>query len=193
MITWHYSECSTVRPRASGSSKSASRRAAAGWAGESSRKTGWKDTSSTAANVADFPLPTRFPLELGRELDGLAQRLSCVMTVSRLRHVRPDPGRTGRGPREHDHVRARMIALQEELDWQVYRLVRLADRTGSSRATCRLRQPFRTSELGERAFEIVLARQMAEGADRDAVVRATWFDADHRDSRALARGVPAGC
>src|SRR5690606_28460806 len=55
-------------------------------------------------------------------------------------------------------IRARMIALQEVLDWQVYRLYGLLDDEltvdpGSIPGL----------NLGERAFEIVLARKLARG------------------------------
>lgn len=56
-------------------------------------------------------------------------------------------------------IRARMIALQEELDWQVYSLYNLHPDD--------LRTPNEADipelALGERAFEIVLARKVAKG------------------------------
>ena len=58
-----------------------------------------------------------------------------------------------------------MIALQEELDWEVYRLYGLVDEdltTGD--------EPEPPLQLGERAFEIVLARKMAAGEEET-----TWF------------------
>ncbi len=59
-------------------------------------------------------------------------------------------------------IRRQMIALQEELDRRCYRLYGLID------------EPLETEDppeiaLGERAFEIVLARRMAEGEET------TWF------------------
>ncbi len=52
---------------------------------------------------------------------------------------------------EYDSVRARMIGLQEELDWEVYRLYGLCDEDLTAPEAPELR-------LGERAFEIELAR-----------------------------------
>jgi hypothetical protein len=46
-------------------------------------------------------------------------------------------------------------------------------------------------ELGERAFEIVLARRVAAGKDDQQLVRAAWVDTHHRDSGALARDLSA--
>src|SRR4030095_9906427 len=66
--------------------------------------------------------------------------------------------------REWESTRARMIALQEELDWQVYALYGLLDD---------LRVPVASVpelKLGERAFEIVLARRMAA-----VEVSTEWF------------------
>jgi hypothetical protein len=58
-----------------------------------------------------------------------------------------------------------MIALQEELDWQVYRLYGLLDEDLTAP-----RDSVPELKLGERAFEIVLARRMATGA-----VETQWF------------------
>jgi hypothetical protein len=60
-------------------------------------------------------------------------------------------------------IRRQMIALQEELDWRCYRLYGLLD------------EPLETDrppeiDLGERAFEIVLARRMARGE-----IETAWF------------------
>ena len=59
-----------------------------------------------------------------------------------------------------------MIALQEELDWEVYRLYGLLDEdlTLPDGDVPPLR-------LGERAFEIVLARRVAAGEEQT-----TWFE-----------------
>ncbi|MFN9516148.1 MAG: DUF7008 domain-containing protein, partial [Pseudanabaena sp.] len=57
-----------------------------------------------------------------------------------------------------------MIALQEELDWQCYQLYGLLDQTLTHPAPPNLK-------LGERAFEIVLARKMALGE-----ITSSWFE-----------------
>lgn len=62
-----------------------------------------------------------------------------------------------------ESIRRRMIALQEELDWRCYHLYGL------------LPEPLETANppeiaLGERAFEIVLARRLAAGA-----LQTAWF------------------
>ena len=62
-----------------------------------------------------------------------------------------------------------MIALQEELDWDVYRLYGLLSDAGGRRVRA---DPETVPELrlGERAFEIVLAREWQAGE-----VETQWF------------------
>ena len=76
----------------------------------------------TGTKLEQFPLPTELPLEFGRKLDALAQRLSSSGAVGGVcrRRTRRGNGWTRRG-RSMSTIRGRMIALQEELDWDVYR------------------------------------------------------------------------
>ena len=62
----------------------------------------------------------------------------------------------------------RMIALQEELDWQCYTSTASPTQTSAIR---RRRHPTANSKLGQRAFEIVMARKMAAGE-----LETTWFE-----------------
>ncbi|WFE65524.1 BREX-2 system adenine-specific DNA-methyltransferase PglX [Micromonospora sp. WMMD714] len=110
------------------------------------------------SNVGRFPLPAAYPLELSREIDGLAQRLGAVSPAAVAGSGVPTRERLYAAEREWHSTRARMIALQEELDWQVYSLYGLLDDE--------LTAPAHTVpelKLGERAFEIVLARRVAAG------------------------------
>lgn len=66
---------------------------------------------------------------------------------------------------EWDHARARMIFEQEELDWHAYALYNLIDTDLTYTGT------LNTLHLGERAFEITLARQIESGAEESA-----WFE-----------------
>ncbi|MFI8297701.1 BREX-2 system adenine-specific DNA-methyltransferase PglX [Streptomyces nigra] len=121
------------------------------------------------SNVADFPLPVECPTAISVNLDILARQFTsvapatvaaeCAPTISILREARV----------AWESTRGRMIALQEELDWQVYSLYNLHS------------EDLRVSEdpgdpnipelaLGERAFEIVLARRVAAGEASDE-----WF------------------
>ncbi|MEU2891694.1 BREX-2 system adenine-specific DNA-methyltransferase PglX [Streptomyces albidoflavus] len=111
------------------------------------------------ANLGRLPLPRRFPAALGAAIDVLAQQLSAAVPTALATTETPTaPGvRTARS--RYTSTRARMIALQEELDWQVYSLYSLHSED--------LRLPDLDAvpelALGERAFEIVLARRVAAG------------------------------
>jgi hypothetical protein len=63
-----------------------------------------------------------------------------------------------------------MIALQEELDWQVYGSYNLLSQTETGQLTAHDLDAVPEIKLGERAFEIVLARQVADGETGTA-----WF------------------
>ncbi|WP_322761198.1 BREX-2 system adenine-specific DNA-methyltransferase PglX [Frankia sp. Cr2] len=119
----------------------------------------------TGTKLQEFPLPAEYPLELARELDGLAQRLGAVSPSAVAADEAPTRARLAQARREWESTRTRMIALQEELDWQVYSLYGLLpdELTAPGEAVPEL-------TLGERAFEIVLARRMAAGEASTA-----WF------------------
>ncbi|MFC8847200.1 MULTISPECIES: BREX-2 system adenine-specific DNA-methyltransferase PglX [unclassified Micromonospora] len=102
-----------------------------------------------ATNVQRFPLPGAYPLGRAQELDGLAQRLASLTPAAVAASGVPTRQRLAEAEAEYHSVRARMIALQEELDWEVYRLYGLIDED----LTCA--DPPELA-LGERAFEIVL-------------------------------------
>lgn len=103
----------------------------------------------TGTKLQEFPLPSAYPLSRAREIDGLAQRLSSLTPAAVAASGVPSRQRLAEAETEYHSVRARMIALQEELDWEVYRLYGLVDED----LTCD--NPPELA-LGERAFEIVL-------------------------------------
>ncbi|MFD3482111.1 BREX-2 system adenine-specific DNA-methyltransferase PglX [Streptomyces sp. NPDC058665] len=112
------------------------------------------------ANLARLPLPSRYPTSLGSGLDSLAQSLTAVTPHSLVTAESSTPTalilRTAQA--KWLSARAQMIALQEELDWQVYSLYSLHVED--------LRAPeteVPELALGERAFEIVLARRVEKG------------------------------
>ncbi|MEV1058753.1 BREX-2 system adenine-specific DNA-methyltransferase PglX [Micromonospora chalcea] len=121
----------------------------------------------TGTKVQDFPLPSAYPLELSREIDGLAQRLATVTPAAVAASGVPTRERLDAAAYEWHYVRGAMIGLQEELDWQVYSLYGLLD--DDLTAPESVRPPMLT--LGERAFEIVLARKM-----RDEGLETQWFE-----------------
>ncbi len=89
-------------------------------------------------------------------------RFDCRLT--RVARLVP---RTAR--RRAESLRRQMIATQEELDWRCYRLYGLLPAGGDAAAYEHPAPP--EVALGERAFEIVLARRMAGGSETT-----TWFE-----------------
>ncbi|MFF9778708.1 BREX-2 system adenine-specific DNA-methyltransferase PglX [Streptomyces sp. NPDC013978] len=113
----------------------------------------------TAGRLLDLPLPRAFPLASAEELDGLAtESAGCLSDLSA-----PDKPLTARTLRSAQDrwfsIRARMIALQEELDWQVYASYGIVD--DAEGLTAAVNPP--PLRVGERAFEIALARRIANG------------------------------
>ncbi|SMG34826.1 BREX-2 system adenine-specific DNA-methyltransferase PglX [Paraburkholderia susongensis] len=125
--------------------------------------------------LAAFPLPKSWPLELANKLDKLARELQG----ERPTHLLTGPtGRSVALPSRSqlDSARKwgvllckRMVALQEELDWQCYRLYELLSPETS--AECLEFSTPPEISIGERAFEIVLARRIASGKEAS-----TWFE-----------------
>jgi len=113
----------------------------------------WKNSYEFAgARLEQFPLPETLPLEFGRDLDALAQQLAVASTRE-----------------EDERIRGQMIALQEELDWDVYhRYGLLTDQQVTDLVAESASVP--NLHLGERAFEIVIARRVAEGT-----LQTEWF------------------
>ncbi len=139
------------------------------------RKTLWDERYAfNASNVAQFPLPSQPPTELARSLDTLAREIDSCLPAALLRiggaDPQPLPTRQSLDAMADCSaaLRRRAIAWQEELDWACYGLYGLFP-TGSREYRCAGEPP--EVELGERAFEIVLARRIAAGRETT-----TWFD-----------------
>ncbi|MGW0192069.1 BREX-2 system adenine-specific DNA-methyltransferase PglX [Nonomuraea sp. NPDC003201] len=120
----------------------------------------------TGTKLQEFPLPAEYPTHLAAILDDLAQELAAT-SPSAITNSGPPTATALREARTAWHsIRAKMIALQEELDWEVYSLYNLHP------------EGLRTLDeadipelvLGERAFEIVLARKVVKGEASDE-----WF------------------
>ncbi|MBF0182075.1 MAG: BREX-2 system adenine-specific DNA-methyltransferase PglX [Magnetococcales bacterium] len=112
-----------------------------------------------------FPVPGKQPLALTTQLDQLAQERQSHLPAQ-LTGQLPMPREALEGHRARaESLLCRMIALQEELDWQCYRLYGILDEE--------LTHPVEPPEvrLGERPFEILMGRQMAEGE-----LEPTWFE-----------------
>jgi hypothetical protein len=141
------------------------------------RDSKWEERIAfNATNVGDFPLPVDRLLKLSSRLDALAQRLaewSPAATPTRQRAAAGDQPadvawslKSLSAAREQwETIRGRMIALQEELDWRCYSLYGLID---DDLTYGKEPSPI---QLGQRAFEIVMARKMAAGE-----LETTWFE-----------------
>ena len=119
----------------------------------------------TGTTLQSFPLPQVLPLVRGRELDGLGREAETHDPVAVFSSRRPAVGELDLVRVANEKLRTRMISVQEELDWECYRLYGLIeeDLTYSGDDRPRL-------ALGERAFEIVLARAVQAGEEETA-----WF------------------
>lgn len=131
----------------------------------------WRNTFEfTGTKLQEFPLPSGFPRERARTLDALAQELSAAAPAASVAAILggSDAELTQKvdAARERwEHLRRQMIFEQEELDWEVYRLYGLVEEDLTYQGD------LTELALGERAFEIVLARAVESGAEETA-----WFD-----------------
>lgn len=127
----------------------------------------------TSTGLKDFPLVENPPVDTATDLDSLAARLTSLMPSAVL-SVRADCSLATRNELDAAkgraaQIRRLMVGTQEELDWRCYRLYALLP-AGMGVEDLEHKTPVEV-ELGERAFEIVLARRMAAGrADT------TWFN-----------------
>lgn len=135
------------------------------------RKTLWDERYAfNATNVAEFPLCVDRPLDIAMRLDTQARELSALHPAALLA-AGPLPTCEGLdAARQHAAaLRRQMIACQEELDWRCYRLYGLLP-VGVGSDEVEFDTPVEAA-LGERAFEIVLARRIAAGKEQT-----TWFE-----------------
>lgn len=121
--------------------------------------------------LKQFPVPSSSPLIVASELDRLAQKLSSHLPDALA--ARDDVSASALTVAEQTaaDLRARMISLQEELDWQCYRHYGLIDAADDLEWPEDRLDALPPLTLGERAFEIGMARQMADGE-----FETTWFE-----------------
>lgn len=123
-----------------------------------------------ATNVSEFPLCKNRPLASANRMDELVQQLSGLQPAALLATAHaPTRASLDAAHARATQVRQHMIGEQEELDWHCYRLYELLP-AGVSVEEVEHSTPFEV-ELGERAFEIVLARRVAAGKETT-----NWFD-----------------
>ena len=119
-----------------------------------------------STTVKLLPLPANRPARLSLEILASSEA-RCGALPDRVGSGQsPTPSVLDQMQRRAATHLARMIALQEELDWQVYHIYGLLDEDPSLPP-----EEVPPLELGERPFEIVMARQMAAGE-----LETSWFD-----------------
>jgi SAM-dependent methyltransferase len=116
--------------------------------------------------IKQFPLPLSRPLDVANSLDQHARQLQAMLPVSLSLQAIPSAGAWEQSRRDAGLTLSKMIALQEELDWQCYRFYGLIEEE-----LILYPRDVPTVKLGERAFEIVMARKIA--ADE---LQTTWFE-----------------
>jgi hypothetical protein len=132
----------------------------------------------SATKLGDCPLPASRPLDLASELQTASDTQATLTPAAAIARwavgaaADPPPSVWPTLKRaledaagESDAIRRHRIALQEELDWQCYSLYGLLD------ADLTYHAPVPPIRLGERAFEIALARRVATGD-----TTTTWFE-----------------
>ena len=127
------------------------------------RKTPWDERYAFSSNpMKKFPLTESFPSELGEKLHELGKAMTNLLQQVQLA---PDELTIASIRHDYANLRSRAIALQEELDWECYVLYGLTEEAVVYEET----DP-PSLALGERAFEIAMARRMSsEGTTT------TWF------------------
>jgi hypothetical protein len=123
-----------------------------------------------STKLKSFPLVENPPIDLSTSIDRQSRQLSALQPAALLA-AGPLPTRAGLDAARHQaaELRRLMIARQEELDWRCYRLYGLLPADVTT-VEVEFHAPVEVA-LGERAFEIVLARRVAAGQEQT-----TWFE-----------------
>lgn len=131
----------------------------------------WADRyEHDSGKVAELPISESKPVETARRLDTLSHQLAAQQPVTLLSHrLLPTRSSLDVAHAHSSQLRRQMIAWQEELDWRCYRLYGLLPACVCSDEV-EFDAPVEIA-LGERAFEIVLARRVEAGKEQT-----TWFE-----------------
>ena len=128
------------------------------------------EVSSTRLEV--FPLVSKPPVDIAHNMENYAQRLAAHLPGRIFTNAVPTRAHADAAREIASASYGQLIALQEELDWRCYRLYGVHGSPPEHSDPPML-------ELGERAFEIVMARLMAAGTYRNGMVRAPRLQAHH--------------
>jgi hypothetical protein len=137
---------------------------------------GWQDRFAfNGSQVANLPIPAHQPLRLTNAIIQASDALQSLSPAATLTRWTTGDLKTqlSEARTAAETTRRQMIAWQEELDWQVYEaysLITQGDALSVPEESAVESIPPEGIALGERAFEIVLARRVAAGE-----VTTTWF------------------
>lgn len=123
----------------------------------------------TGTTLLRFPLPSGSVVERARHLDELVQELDRWEPVAQFDNQTPSRSIIDQAQAEYNRIRSLMIAEQEELDWAIYKLYGITEHDLSFPAGS-----VDGIKLGQRAFEIALARKVTSGDTETA-----WFERHH--------------
>jgi hypothetical protein len=132
-----------------------------------------------STQIATLPLPSSLPQELPTAIVQTSTILQVQSPAAALASW-GEPGSEdlraclARARDAWHRQRRQLIAWQEELDWQIYEafgLIEAVDQVSLPEGAAQDTIPPEGIQLGERAFEIVLARRRAAGE-----VQTTWFE-----------------
>ncbi|MGV3722755.1 MAG: BREX-2 system adenine-specific DNA-methyltransferase PglX [Actinomycetota bacterium] len=125
------------------------------------RRTWWDERYEFAGmGLEKFPIPRSLPGPLAESISCIAKN-DLVASPPRLRAT--ELADLDACARDRAISQCRLVALQEELDWECYRLYKLIEDDLAIPEPPPIQQ-------GQRAFEIVMARKMAAGE-----LETTWF------------------
>jgi hypothetical protein len=131
-----------------------------------------------STGLKDFPLANQHPLDLAVRIDRLAHQFTSVLPAGVLTTAAasdervPTSSNFDAAQALATSLRRQMIGAQEELDWRCYRLYGLLPAASSDKPVDEVEWSAPVEvKLGERAFEIVLARRVAAGREQT-----TWFE-----------------
>ncbi|MEU3895568.1 BREX-2 system adenine-specific DNA-methyltransferase PglX [Streptomyces sp. NPDC029519] len=123
-------------------------------------------------SLLQLPLPSDAPRARARELARRARLLDAEEPIAVLADRRvPSRRALGAARTAYAQIRHEMFALQEELDWDVYGSYGLLPANERARLTTSSDSELPALRPGERAFEIVWARKVADGT-----ASASWFE-----------------
>lgn len=136
--------------------------------GGSSKDEKWHDFYEfDGTKMQQFPLPPGDPpLDLATVLDSLATQLAAVQPLAVCSNGVPGRDLLDAARTQAERIFREMVSVQEELDWRCLSLYGLTE----DALTVPVGETPPALNLGERAFEVVLARQVAAGLSKTA-----WF------------------